>query len=259
MIVFTGSGKIAEAFSKKFPCMIISARKETEDKLIGSIKKASVIIHNAALIYSDHIDDFITSNLDLTKRIVRLIEAHNPEVRFINISSMSFLKDEFHYQDMNDMSPYAFSKAISEQYVIRKQLKNSCNVRFSTLFYKDKSRDGLSHLIHRAATESQVQIYNHGKASRDFIPLEIAMDYLYTVANNSQLQGNINVASGKATTFADVVRILSELNPELLVTNKEAQTLSVLSKFSKKETAKISSLEYELFDHIKEFYQECKS
>ena len=57
MILFTGSGALAKTFLKMYPCKIISARNITDKELEKWIIKAEVIVHNAALIYSDVFDD----------------------------------------------------------------------------------------------------------------------------------------------------------------------------------------------------------
>ncbi|PTT13228.1 hypothetical protein DBR27_05295, partial [Flavobacterium sp. HMWF030] len=104
MILFTASGALAEAFCDQYDCKIISARLMEDKELSENIKKATVIVHNAALIVSDDLGKFVNDNFGLTKKIVDMALKCNPNVKFINISSMSFLKDDENYMDPQSMS-----------------------------------------------------------------------------------------------------------------------------------------------------------
>ena len=73
MILFTGSGAIAECFKNFFPCKIISARALNDDDLTSHILSVDVIIHNAALINAESFKDYIEANFILTKRILDLV------------------------------------------------------------------------------------------------------------------------------------------------------------------------------------------
>ncbi|NQX99193.1 MAG: NAD-dependent epimerase/dehydratase family protein, partial [Flavobacteriales bacterium] len=193
MILFTGSGSIAEAYKEQYDCEIISARKITDEELISWILKSKIIIHNSALINSINLQELIESNFILTQRILNLVYEFNPSIRFINISSMSFLKSHDNYLETRDMSNYAFSKFITEQFCLRHPLKDITNIRFSTLFYKNEDKDGISKLIADSEKFKKITLLNEGKAKRDILPLNIAVEYLKKITQITCLEKTINV------------------------------------------------------------------
>jgi nucleoside-diphosphate-sugar epimerase len=251
MILFTGSGALATTFAKYYDCEIISARLLDDRSLSKRVKNAKVIIHNAALIDSSDISKLIESNFILTKRIVEIAKRVKPDIKIINISSMSFLKDEYRYLDPLEMSGYAFSKYISELFCLKHSIKNIINVRFSTIFYGDYRRDGLSKLAHDYVLGKKATIYNNGEAVRDFIPLEIAVQYLYKLTQLKTIVTNINIVSGKEISFNYFVNKLTVLKPETKIINIQAETSKVLSVFSKDGIESLGEIQYnidELFE-----------
>ena len=169
MILLTGSGEIAECFSENFKCTIISARKLSDNELIFWIKKADVIIHNAAIINAESLDDYLEGNFILTKRIVDLVYKTKSSIKFINISSMSILFNNDEYLNIFNMTDYAFSKFISELYCLKHPLVDLTNVRFSTIFYGNEKRDGISKLIYDCVKYNEITLFNEGSALRDII------------------------------------------------------------------------------------------
>ncbi|WP_427875249.1 NAD-dependent epimerase/dehydratase family protein [Flavobacterium sp. MMS24-S5] len=251
MILFTGSGAIANTFAKYYDCEIISARSMDDDTLANKIKVADVIIHNAALINSNDLSEFVDANFILTKRILEIISTIKPKIKFINLSSMSFLKDENQYLNSKEMSNYAFSKYLNELFCLKYPIENISNVRFSTIFYGDFRRDGLSKIVYDCFFEKKITIYNNGEAIRDFIPIEIAVQYLYKLTNLKTLPKIINIVSGRETSFKYFVNKLVELNPEIEIFNIEIETPKILSEFSKSGIAELGEIDFnidELFE-----------
>lgn len=252
MILFTASGALAKEFNEQYDCKIISARFLDDQKLSENIKNASVIIHNAALIVSDDLGKFVDDNFILTKRIVDLTIKHNPNVKFLNISSMSFLKNEMEYLDIDAMSNYAFSKYLSELYCL-KQFLNICNVRFSTLFYGDQKRDGLSNLAYEAVTKKEITIYNSGEAKRDFIPINIAAQYLFKLIRMDVLPKIINIVSGNATEFGLFVQKVSEFDNTIKINNIISKTPEVLHDFSKDGIKSLGEIDFSIEDFFEKY------
>lgn len=253
MILFTGSGALANTFAKYYDCEIISARLLDDDTLSKKFAEADVVIHNAALINSDDISMFIEGNFLLTRRILEIVQKVKPDIKFINISSMSFLKDENNYLDPLEMSNYAFSKYISELFCLKYCIKNIINLRFSTLFYSDFRRDGLSKLVHECVLDKRITIYNKGEAVRDFIPIEIAAQYLYKVTQMAVFPKVINIVSGKATSFNYFAEKLMALIPGSQIINIEVETSDILSTFSKNGIQSLGEIHYD-FDMFVEKY-----
>lgn len=255
MILFTGRGSIATSYQQQFGCKIISARSVSNEELIEGIKSASVIVHNAALIDSTDLSELITSNFTLTQRILDLVHQHNPRIRFLNISSMSFLQTYDRYFEAKDMSNYAFSKFISEQFCLRHPLTDLASVRFSTLFYKDDRKDGISRLISDAVLSKSITLYNQGEAKRDILPLNVAVDYLRKLTVRSKVNRTINLASGTPWSFGDVAAILKADDPELRINNVvlEKPKQEVLCDFPKDNIIDLGEITFDLAEEIRAY------
>lgn len=252
MILFTASGALASAFSEQYSCKIISARLMRDQELSENIKIASVIIHNAALIVSDDLSKLVDDNFGLTKKLVDLSIRINPSVRFINISSMSFLKDEINYMDSSLMSSYAFSKYLAELYCL-KQSHAICNVRFSTLFYANQKRDGLSNLAYDAVVKKQITIYNDGKAKRDFIPIDIATQYLHKLTGIDILPKIVNIVSGNSIGFDFFVEKIKAFNSNIKIINITSETPNVLCSFSKQDIEKLGEIGFSVEEYFENY------
>jgi hypothetical protein len=254
MILFTGSGAIAKSFSKLFQCKIISARNLSDDELTSHILKAEVIIHNAAIINTESFKDYIDGNFILTKRILDLVNKVKPSIKFINISSMSILSNNDEYMLVDKMTDYAFSKFISEQYCLKNSLEKLVNVRFSTIFYGNEKRDGISKLIYDSIKINEITIYNEGSALRDIIPIKILCQYLYKLSKLENFERKINIASGNPISFRRIVNILKNKNEDLIINNVINNPTSVLANFSKKDILNIGEIDFDIENEVLNFY-----
>jgi nucleoside-diphosphate-sugar epimerase len=250
MILFTGGGKIADQFKDQYPAKIISARKLSDEVLAQELGAADIVYNNAALIYGNQLDEFIAANFLLTRRIVRICEEVNPSVRFINFSTMSLLLDDQNYLPVEQMNDYAFSKYIAENYCFRSGLANLSSVRFSTIFYGDAKRDGISELAADCQMNNEITLINNGEAKRDIIPLRILVQYLYKVGVAESLQKTYNLVSGTAISFREIADILKEINPALRILNKEIDTHDVLSDFSRQDIEALGEIAFSLREEI---------
>lgn len=238
-ISLTGSGVLAGAYLKINPSAKVLSFFN-RDVVLSS----DVIIHNAAFLPGNDLDRMM-DNFKLTKRIVDKVLAVKPNIKFINIGSMSFLSNDG-YLPVNKMSPYAYSKFLSEIYVMM-FLPNMKSVRFSTIFYKNPQKDGLSELIYRAKMEGKITLINGGSAKRDFIPLDIAAQYLdYIVKEDTPPV--INICSGIETSFLQVAEIILKYTKAELVF-EERDTPEVLSKFVKS----LPEIKFSLEDKIRNY------
>ena len=247
-ILLTGSGSLAEAYVKINPqAKIYSFRQMSDDEIEDSVCTASVLIHNSAARWDSDPGKTKDSNFGLTKRIVNLVLYVNPKIKFINIGSMSYLT-QWGYLPVSKMTQYAFYKFLSEIYCIM-NLPNVISVRFSTLFYKDFNRDGLSKLIYDAVFKKEICLFNGGTAKRDFIPINIAVQYLDYIIHKKTFQ-IINICSGIETSFLQVGKIISKYtNVEPIFGNDEIS--EVLCKFIRELPEIKFSLENEMNDYIK--------
>lgn len=252
MILFTGGGSLAIAFKKKYDCEIISARKLTDEQLKNTLKNAKIIFHNAALVNSTDLNSLIASNFVLTKRIIDLAAEVNPSVNFINISSMSFLGLNGDIDAMHSMSPYAISKYMAEVYCLNHKIRTT-SIRFSTIFYGNPIKDGLSKLAYEAVIKGSVDIFNNGDAKRDFIPIEIVVEYLNKLTTILHLPAVINIVSGKPTQFKEFIEHVRILNPNIVVNNIDGFTKEVLSDFSKRDIVLLGEIEFSIFDFFTKY------
>lgn len=259
MILFTGGGKIAEAYKKKHTAKIISARKVSDKKLNAEIKNADVIFHNAALINSENKELLHEGNVLLTIKIINICKEVNLNVRFILFSSMSFLANDSSYLPVKKMSNYAYSKYIAEKLCLKSKLKNLTSVRFSTIFYKDQNRDGISSLIYDAIKKKEITIYNSGIATRDIIPINVLIDYLYKLTTQERIQKTYNIVSGVETSFYEIVNILLKENPKLNINNiLHRKARNILSNFSSKDILTLGKININLESEINAFIDTLK-
>lgn len=246
-IVFTGHGPIAEAFCKRYDASMYSFREMDEDSRKNIISSNDVIIHNAANINGRNPQELMRDNFLFTRDLIKQVIEIEPMKKFIYIGSMSYLHEEG-YISIEKMTPYAMSKFFGEIYVIT-NLVNSKIIRFSTIFFKDKDRDGISKIIYSAYQYGEITLYNSGSGKRDIIPLDIAIQYLYS-AINAEKEKIINICSGHETTFFQLGRII-ERKLGCRINFEDAQMPYVLSKFKRRLPEISFSLEDEISDYIK--------
>lgn len=257
MILFTGGGALAEEYRRQFACEIISARHVQDVELESYIRSASVVIHNSANINCNTFDEAVKDNFLLTKRILDTVHRVKPDMLFIYISSMSMLKTDDSYKDIEEMSLYTFSKYMGEIYCLRHDHKKLSAARFSTIFYRNPAKDGLSKLIHEAVYKREITIYDDGEAKRDFIPLEIGVQYLDKLTTRANIPRRINIVSGKQVRFKQAVEFLLEKIPGLKINNEQLPgATAVLSRFSGNGLAILGEINFSLQDCIATYIDE---
>jgi nucleoside-diphosphate-sugar epimerase len=257
MILFTGGGALAEEYKKQFPCKIISARHLSDDELENHIISSSVVIHNSANIDCQTFDEAIRDNFLLTRRLLDLVHRVKPELFFIYISSMSILSTEDSYKETDAMSVYAFSKYLSEIYCLKHDHQRVSAIRFSTIFFSDPAKDGLSKLIYEAKQKGEITIYNDGRAMRDFIPIDIGVRYLNKLASSFNVPRRMNIASGSPVSFEQVVSCLSLIFPGLKINNvRIPEPAVVLYEFSKDQLKIQGEISFSLQDSMERYANE---
>lgn len=264
MISLTGRGSFANELIKQEKAIEIISIRELEEKVFWQkLKKTNILIHNAASINCENIDDCLLKNFDFTRKILDFLTTNNPTVNFTYISSMSILdpKSDKIILDIDKMTPYAVSKYKAEQYCINSNINNLKIVRFSTIFYKNPKKDGLSKLIYDAVTKHEITLYNDGEATRDFIPLKIAVSYVKNIIKLQNINKKIfNVVSGTKTSFKDIALLLKKNIPDLKIININEKNFSeVLSDFSKDSIKNLEEIRFNLEEIVEEYINEIKS
>ncbi len=233
MILFTGAGAVYEEFLRQEPAAHVSLRRTSDAALIPRLTEARVIVHNAARIDCEDTSQAVRDNFLPTLRLVSLCRRYCPQVRLFYLGSMSYLGEGGRVLPLRDQSPYAYAKYLGERLCLAGGLAKVQVVRFSTLFYEDPVRDGLSFLIREAVTRKAVRTFNGGRACRDFIPLDTAVGCLRHLMMSPPGDRVINIASGEETSFLRVVDMLRERIPGLKVSDvANPAEKTVLSDFS---------------------------
>jgi nucleoside-diphosphate-sugar epimerase len=254
MILFSGHGDIANYFSSKHNCKAISLRHKSITELETILTQYDIIIHNAANLAPKNLQQAVEDNFLLTKNILDVLCRVNPGAKFIYLSSMSILNNQQVYLQPSQMTAYAFSKYLGEIYTLASPLKNTVSVRFSTIFYQNPSKDGLSDLVYKAVQQKKVTIINEGVAKRDFLPLEILTNYLYKLCVAGTTRQIYNVCSGVATSFAQIVAIIKLHLPNLMVENNNIDnTTGVIHDFSAEELLELGIVNFDLSDYVNQY------
>lgn len=246
-----------EAFTRQFECKRISVREQGHGKLISQLQDGDVLIHNAANIASTDLSISVKDNFSLTKDIADTLTKSGKKISFIFISSMSILGAGGIYKDPAELSPYAFSKYLAELYCLKCGLPVSC-VRFSTLFYGDPSKDGLSKMTLDAVKKKEIQLINGGHDRRDFIPLDIAVQYLNKIAVSSNCLQVYNIASCNSISFAEAATMIRDIIPTVRISNRDLSISPhfVLSEFKKDHISDLGIINFSMKDHIYRYSQQ---
>lgn len=263
MIFFTAGGALYETFAGRYPCTKLSLRTAGPQAVAGTLNTGDVLIHNAANLNPASLDAGIQDNFILTRSLVQAITAAKTDIGFVYISSMSILGPGAVYKDPLEMNAYSFSKYLAETYCLKSLLSAYC-VRFSTLFYKDPGRDGLSKLITVARATGSLSLLNGGRDTRDFIPLETAVDYLYKIAALSGQPGPtpagaasaadrvFNIGSGITVTFADLAAMIKKALPATAISSVDQPGTApfVLSHFAPADMDRLGRITVDLQTEI---------
>ena len=247
MIVFTAGGSLYEAFAAQFACRRSSLREKGPAALAAELEDGDVLVHNAANLNPASIEIAVQDNFILTRDLMTAIAAAGKNIRLLFISSMSILGPEAAYKDPLEMNAYSFSKYLAELYCVKGNLDAS-TVRFSTLFYKNPARDGLSKMIAEAVATKKIQLINEGVDTRDFLPLETAADYLHRIATQDHRPAIYNLGSGRTVSFRECADIIASILPKVQISSveKPPSFQYVLSHFNRQDMNKLGMIEVDL-------------
>lgn len=230
---------------------------------LSKLSACDVFIHCGALL-DGSFSALFDANVLLTKSILDHLSVFNPHAHVIYFSSMSLLQDRYKikpdsYLDFKEMSDYALSKYIAETLCSRYNALPLTIVRFSTLFFKDPKRDGLSKLIRDAVRTNTITLYNDGSATRDFLPVNVAALYVKTLAGNKRYYGRtLNVASCRETTFKEIARYLHTQIPNLKIENRTLElNQRVPSNFDCADMRPLK-VDFDLFSEIAQYIRELQ-
>lgn len=263
MTILTSYGSFAISYLEQFKAEVVSAREIGEKDFFRKIVSAKTIIHNASTINCDSLDKCLENNFEFTRKIIKILEKENPNVRLIILSSMSILdpNNENMYGDPLSMTPYAYSKYLAETYCLKSNLKNATCIRFSTLYYKNSEKDGLSKLVKDAVENGEITIFNKGIARRNLLPINIAVKYVNKIVSLGQVKPIYTLSAPTSISFNDVALILKKELPDLRINNVTAEQVfpNVLSDFSFRDAEQLGKMDYLLEDEIASHIKELMS
>jgi len=234
---------------------------EINEQQESKLSNCHVFINCGALIHGNF-DNMFKSNVLLTKNILDYLSLRNPNVHLVYFSTMSLLQKKQNilpndYVNFRDMSDYALSKYISETICSRYRIPTTI-VRFSTLFYKNPIKDGLSRLVYDAVKNNKITLFNNGVAKRDFLPLDVAAQYVAKLIGKEKFFGRtLNIVSGKETKFRDIADFLKIRINNLIIENKDLELVNnVPTNFNCDDICLLGKIEFDLFKKIDEYIQE---
>jgi nucleoside-diphosphate-sugar epimerase len=256
-IVLTGaSGGLGRDFVRQFPdTRAVSVRYgdyKSYENLSKELERADTLVHSAALIDSSNINALTEANVLLVSDIINILNCINRKMKVIFISSMSQLDKLGMIRPTYTMSSYTFSKHIMEAYVQRRaHIFDTKIVRFSTLFYRDPSRDGLSKIIKTAKASGKASV---AAVYRDFLPIDVACRYLRGLCDNESNSRVFNIGSGIST---NLVKIGYHLENKFgtLVAYRKAERDNICSVFPDPSNYGLTPIPFNIFDEIDSYYE----
>ena len=210
-IVLTGaSGAIGKELIRQCPHLITPIKVRANDvSELSVLEDGDTLIHAAALVHSEDFEALFSANVELPMRILENVSKSGKNIKVLLVGSMSILGSSGSIQSPADMSKYAYSKYMME--ALSGRYENTQVVRFSTIFYRDPTKDGLSKVIHTAKHAGKVRV---SMCERDFIPLSKACYALLALCrppySTMICPGPITIASGKSTKLWNLARHLQQ-------------------------------------------------
>ena len=185
------------------------------------------IVHLAAQISVpesiDNPDVTLSINVDGTKSIISAAES-------AGVKKIIFASSAAVYGDCEEIpivegaalipqSPYAVSKIVGEELLLRSEIE-TCSLRFFNVYGPGQSSEGGYAAVIPAFKKAislgkECTIFGDGTQVRDFVHVHDLVRIIGLCLEAENLPGEMNVASGKATSLLDLVGTLSELNPEM--------------------------------------------
>ncbi len=164
-------------------------------------------------------------NVTNTLKILDAIRTHNPECKFINMSSAAVYGNPTSLpiketSVLKPLSPYGWHKLYAEQickeyyYLYNIQ---TINLRLFSVYGENLKKQLFWDLYHKCLHSKEVELFGSGSESRDFIYIDDLMQAIDCVIKNGLFNGeSVNIASGIETEIKKAASIfIGEINPSL--------------------------------------------
>ncbi len=157
------------------------------------IKACDVVIHLAAQVsvgksFKNPEETFRTNVLG-TAKILELCMKHNTKLIYPSSAAV------YH----RELSPYAESKAMAEDLIIKSGYKKTVVLRFFNVYGKSMNADSGS-IMYRFLTDEKLVIYGDGEQTRDYINVNDIVNIIVESINNKWNGQVVDCGTGQAHT-----------------------------------------------------------
>jgi dTDP-glucose 4,6-dehydratase/UDP-glucose 4-epimerase len=170
--------------------------------------------------------DFEANTID-TVRILENIRLHNPNCKYINLSSAAVYGNPqtLPIKETNvikPLSPYGWHKYYSElictEYYQLHQI-STVSLRLFSIFGEGLKKQLFWDIYQKTKKGSNIELFGTGQESRDFLYIRDVPVAIHLIIKHSPMQGNIvNVSSGIETSILEATtHFCRELNPALQI------------------------------------------
>ncbi|RLD72263.1 MAG: dTDP-glucose 4,6-dehydratase [Bacteroidetes bacterium] len=152
--------------------------------------------------------------------LLNAIKTHNPECKFINLSSAAVYGHPERLpvqenQALQPISPYGFHKKYAEEICLQFNSQfniKTCSLRIFSAYGPGLKKQLFWDLYKKIEKTDTIELFGTGEESRDFIYIDDLVIAIEKVIKSAQFKGEyINVASGKELMIKDVSTIFIEI------------------------------------------------
>jgi UDP-glucose 4-epimerase len=164
-------------------------------------------------------------NVTNTLKILEAIRIHNPECKFINMSSAAVYGNPStlpinESSNLKPLSPYGWHKLYAEQickeyyYLYNIQ---TINLRLFSVYGENLKKQLFWDIYQKCLFSKDVELFGSGNETRDFIYIEDLLEAINCVIKRGLFNGeSVNVASGIETDISHAASIfIKEIDPNI--------------------------------------------
>lgn len=164
-------------------------------------------------------------NVTNTLKILEAIRTHNPECKFINMSSAAVYGNPSKLPinestNLKPLSPYGWHKLYAEQickeyyYLYNIQ---TINLRLFSVYGENLKKQLFWDIYQKCLFSKDVELFGSGNETRDFIYIEDLLEAINCVIKKGLFNGeSVNVASGIETDISHAASIfIKEIDPNI--------------------------------------------
>jgi len=211
--LFTGNKENLKGFQGKFIELDVSEQFELKEKF-------DVIFHQAAITDPRYPNDEETykKNVEGFKNIIDLAKKNNAKLIYASTAGLYGNGPVPMNEDQEKETLSAYGKSKLEMDKIAEKLFDEMHIvglRYFNVFgprekYKGRAASMVYHLGKQIKANKQPRIFKFGEQKRDHIYIKDAVDATIAAVNAKQ-SCIVNVGTGIATTFNDLIKTLNEV------------------------------------------------